>query len=93
MSDISPRPAPKVDKPELRPGGADALPVDPDGLGLPRDLPPATNPAAEKVPDEVLAKEPSGQEPDGAADEEIGTSSEDQPAGQLAEDGSVEPPA
>ena len=99
--DLGPMPEPTTQDPELVPGGTDALienPVD-DNLG--RDLVPDENPVDDKMPDELTEPDDKSQSPDGEAEEETGTapgpdvneSSEEPPAGQEAEDGSVEPPA
>jgi hypothetical protein len=73
----------------------DALPDDPADNGLGRDLDPDDNPAVDDVlPDAVSEPDDKPQAPEGKADDaESGTTTEDQDAGQEAEDGSVEPPA
>ena len=82
--ELPPMPTPFTQEPELVPGGVDALPDDPADNGLGRDLDPDDNPAVDDVP----------QAPEGKADDaEAGATTEDQDAGQEAEDGSVEPPA
>ena len=100
--ELSPMPTPHAEEPELVPGGVDALVEDPADNGLGRDLHPADNPAVDdQVPDEISEPDDKPQAPEGSDDEEAGTapgpdvndSSEDPPAGQEAEDGSVEPPA
>ena len=99
--DLGPMPEPTTQDPELVPGGTDALidnPVD-DNLG--RDLVPDENPVDEKMPDELTEPDDKSQSPEGEAGEETDTApgpdvneaSEEPPAGQEAEDGSVEPPA
>lgn len=98
MDDLSPRPEPSTDKPELRPGGADALDVDPDGEGLGRDLPPDDNPAVDEAPAEVKELDTEkDQAPTGEADQEAGTEAAADPdgpaAGQVDEVGNAEPPA
>lgn len=89
--ELGPRPVPTVEKPDLYPGGADADFRDPDGAGLPRDLDPAKNPATEQVPEEVLTHDETDTPPTGQEDQDIGA--EDPAAGQVASDGSPEPPA
>lgn len=97
MSDLSPRPEAATEKPDLHPGGADALELDPDGEGLGRDLPPEDNPAVEDAPAEVKEPDDKDQAPTGEADQEAGTrtdADEDGPeAGQVDEKGDPEPPA
>lgn len=99
MSDLSPQPSARTEEPELRPGGADALPLDPDGEGLGRDLPPNDNPAVDEVlPDEIAEPDDhKDQAPTGEADQEAGTETDEGPegpeAGQVDEEGSPEPPA
>jgi hypothetical protein len=94
MSDLSPKPDPFTEEPQLRPGGPDALPRDPDGSGLPRDLDPDSNPSVnDELPDEITEPDDKEQAPSGKADEEAGTTEETPSAGQQAEDGSPEPPA
>lgn len=94
MSELPPKPDAVTEEPELHPGGADALPLDPDGEGLGRDLPPEDNPAVEDVlPDEIAEPDDKKQAPEGeAADHEAGTE-RDPEAGQVDEEGSPEPPA
>ena len=105
-SDLGPMPEPKIEDPELIPGGADAVEPDPADNGLARDLDPDDNPAVDDVlPDQIAEPDDKSQAPDGAADHESGTvregadsgdssdSSGKPDAGQEAEDGSVEPPA
>lgn len=94
MSELPPKPEPVTEEPELHPGGADALPLDPDGEGLGRDLPPGANPAVEDVlPDEIAEPDDKQQAPEGeAADHEAGTERGPE-AGQVDEEGSPEPPA
>lgn len=94
MSELPPKPAAVAQSPELKPGGADAIPDDPDGLGLPRDLHPTLNPAVDDVlPAEIAEPDDKDQAPSGQADAEAGTQEETPEAGQTAEDGSPEPPA
>lgn len=94
MADLPPKPEAVAEEPELKPGGVDAIPDDPDGLGLPRDLDPDSNPAVnETVPDEIVEPDDKDQAPTGQADAESGTTAETPEAGQTAEDGSPEPPA
>ena len=98
MNNLPPMPEPKTEEPELHPGGTDKLPLDPDGEGLGRDLPPSDNPAVDDVvPDEVTAPDDKDQAPSGEADQEAGTKrdeDEDGPeAGQVDEEGDPEPPA
>lgn len=98
MSELSPQPPAQTEEPELHPGGADALQLDPDGEGLGRDLPPSDNPAVDDVlPDEVAEPDDKDQAPTGEADQEAGTETdedEDGPeAGQVDEEGNPEPPA
>lgn len=69
MSDeLKPMPEPTAEEPELEPGGVDAVEVDPDGAGLPRDLVPEDNPAVEDAPDEISELDDKQQEPDGDED-------------------------
>ena len=99
--DLGPMPEPRTEEPELVPGGTDALVehVGDDVLG--RDLVPEDNPVDEKIPDEISEPDDKSQSPDSSDAEETSTapgpdvneSSEEPPAGQEAEDGSVEPPA
>ena len=93
--ELSPMPTPFTQEPELVPGGVDALPEDPADNGLGRDLDPEDNPAVDDLlPDAVSEPDDKQQAPEGKADDaEAGTTTEDQDAGQEAEDGSVEPPA
>ncbi len=93
--ELPPMPAPFTQEPELVPGGVDALPEDPADNGLGRDLDPEDNPAVDDVlPEAVSEPDDKPQAPEGKADDaESGTTTEDQDAGQEAEDGSVEPPA
>lgn len=92
MSDLPEKPAPVTEEPQLRPGGPDALPVDPDGKGLGRDLPPNQNPAVDDVlPEEIAEQEPKDQSPSGEADSQ--EKGEDAEAGQVDEAGNPEPPA
>lgn len=93
--ELTPMPTPFTQEPELVPGGVDALPEDPADNGLGRDLDPEDNPAVEDLlPQEVAEPDDKQQAPEGKADDaEAGTTTEDQDAGQAAEDGSVEPPA
>jgi hypothetical protein len=93
--ELSPMPTPSTEEPELVPGGVDALTEDPADNGLGRDLSPEDNPAVDDVlPDEIAEADDKSQAPDGKADAEAGTTTDDeQNAGQEAEDGSVEPPA
>ena len=82
-------PEPRAEKPVLKPGGPDALPDDPQDRGQPRDLEPERNPGVnDALPDEIAADDDKQQAPSGQADEEAGKE-----AGQVAEDGSPEPPA
>lgn len=92
MNDLSPQPEPVAQKPDLRPGGPDALELDPDGEGLGRDLPPEDNPAVDHVlPDEIAEQEDKDQAPSGEADAQ--EKGEDAEAGQVDEAGNPEPPA
>ncbi|MFC7360986.1 hypothetical protein [Nocardioides astragali] len=93
--ELPPMPTPFTQEPELVPGGVDALPDDPADNGLGRDLDPDDNPAVDDVlPDAVSEPDDKPQAPEGKADDaEAGATTEDQDAGQEAEDGSVEPPA
>lgn len=93
--DLSPMPTPYSEEPQLVPGGVDALEEDPADNGLPRDLSTDDNPAVDDtVPDEIAEPDDKQQAPEGEADDqEAGSTEEDPPAGQEAEDGSVEPPA
>lgn len=94
MSELKPKPEPVVEKPELKPGGPDALPDDPQDRGQPRDLEPERNPGVNRaVPDEVATPDDKDQAPTGDADAEAGTTTSAPAAGQTAEDGSPEPPA
>jgi hypothetical protein len=100
MSDehLPPMPTPSTEDPQLVPGGvdADALHADPADDGLGRDLSPGENPAVDDVlPDEVAEPDDKQQEPehDAAEDRESGKTSDAPQAGQVAEDGSPEPPA
>ncbi len=91
--DLGQMPAPTTEEPQLVPGGVDALPEDPADTGLARDLGPEDNPAVPGMPGEIAESDDKSQAPDGEAeDHESGTQSAS-PAGQVAEDGSVEPPA
>lgn len=72
MAELPPQPTPKAEPPTPAPGGPDALPVDPDGLGQPRDLEPEHNPAVEGMPAEVAQTEPPQTEPTEATDEGTG---------------------
>ena len=96
MSDLSPMPKAVTEEPQLHPGGVDAIVDNPDQPNLARDLDPSKNPAVE---DESLPgltqSDDKKQGPTGAADQEAGTKSEEgsPPAGQVAEDGTPEPPA
>ncbi|WP_374458096.1 hypothetical protein [Nocardioides sp.] len=99
-NDLGPIPEPTTQEPELYPGGADALAVDPADDGLGRDLDPDDNPAVDDtVPDEISQPDDKQQEPDGSEDEESDTTRDsaattgEPEAGQEAEDGSPEPPA
>lgn len=92
MPDLSPQPEPVTEEPQLRPGGVDALDVDPDGAGLPRDLDPDNSPVGDVMPEEVTEPDDKDQAPSGQADHEAGTDGTPS-AGQTAEDGSPEPPA
>lgn len=93
MSELSPKPEPTTEKPDLYPGGADATERDPDGAGLGRDLPPDLNPATGEIP--AVLKEPDAkdQSPSGEADQEAGTLPGTPAAGQADEEGNPEPPA
>lgn len=92
MNKLPPQPEPVTEKPELHPGGPDALELDPDGEGLGRDLPPEENPAVDHVlPDEIAQQEDKDQAPSGEADAQ--EKGEDAPAGQVDEAGDPEPPA
>lgn len=99
--DLGPMPEPKVEEPELVPGGTDAVEPNQVAETLGRDLVPEDNPVDDAMPEEVTEPDDKSQAPEGDAAEESGTapgpdvneSSEDPPAGQEAEDGSVEPPA
>ena len=95
MSDLPPMPKAVTEEPELKPGGADAIPDDPDGLGLPRDLSPDQNPAVDDVLPEAIAEpdHEKDQAPSGEADREAGTKDKAPEAGQTDEEGSPEPPA
>ena len=99
MTDLPPMPEAKTEEPQLKPGGVDAIEDKPEEPGLSRDLHPAKNPAVENVlPPELAVADDKTQAPDGTADEEAGTTSDpkgdDSPsAGQVAEDGTPEPPA
>lgn len=93
MSEISPKPAATTEKPELYPGGPDALERDPDGEGLARDLPPDLNPATGEVPVAITEPDDKDQAPTGEADQEAGTTEETPAAGQVDEEGNAEPPA
>lgn len=100
--DLGPMPEPITQDPELVPGGIDALIEDPADDVLGRDLEPEDNPVDDAMPDELSEPDKKSQSPDGEAAEGIGTapgpdvnesSGDGPPAGQEAEDGSVEPPA
>ena len=96
MSDLPPMPKAVTEEPQLKPGGTDAIEDEPEGLGLPRDLDPEKNPAVDDVlPPGLAQSDDKKQGPTGAADEEAGTKSGEgsPPAGQVAEDGTTEPPA
>ena len=92
--DLGPKPDPIVEDKEPTPGGADAISIDPEDDGLPRDLDPNTNPAVDDVlPEEVSEPDEKSQAPEGQADDAEDGTEDDPDAGQEAEDGSVEPPA
>ena len=99
--DLGPMPEPITEEPELVPGGTDRLPDKPGDEPLARDLQPEDNPVDDAMPDEITEPDDKSQSPDSDDAEETGTapgpdvneSSEEPPAGQEAEDGSVEPPA
>jgi len=95
--ELSPMPTPVTEDPELYPGGVDAIADDPEDNGLGRDLDPDDNPAVDDaLPDAISQPDDKSQAPDGQADAEAGTTSDDEDgpdAGQTAEDGSAEPPA
>ena len=99
--DLGPMPEPTIEEPELVPGGTDALPDKPAEETLPRDLQPEDNPVDDAMPEGVTEPDDKSQAPDGEDSEETATapgpdvneSSEEPPAGQEAEDGTVEPPA
>ena len=92
--DLAPKPEATTVKPQLQPGGADALPgATEEEAGLGRDLPPDLNPATEEVPEAITEPDDKPQAPTGGADHEADSTQEDPSAGQVAEDGSPEPPA
>lgn len=99
--DLGPMPEPTTQEPELAPGGVDAVEENQVEETLGRDLMPEDNPVDDVMPDEITEPDDKTQEPDNGDDEEAGTTpgpdvnepSEEPPAGQEAEDGSVEPPA
>jgi hypothetical protein len=98
--ELSPMPTPVTEDPELYPGGVDAIADDPEDNGLGRDLTPEDNPAIDDVlPDEISEPDDKSQAPEGdeetdrAPGPDVNESAEEPPAGQEAEDGSVEPPA
>ncbi|GGD22191.1 hypothetical protein [Nocardioides daphniae] len=94
MSTLPPKPDPVTEEPELKPGGIDAIPDDPDGLGLPRDLAPENNPAVDdELPDEIAEPDDKDQAPSGEADDQEAGTERDPEAGQLDEEGNPEPPA
>jgi hypothetical protein len=76
---LGPQPEPKVEEPEMFPGGTDAVqdeasPEDRREDPATRDLPPDLNPATEDtVPEKVAAEDDKTQEPDGSTDQEAGT--------------------
>ncbi len=94
MSDLPAQPSPTAEPPTPAPGGPDAMPMDPQDRGQAKDLDPTRNPAVnDVVPDEVAAPDDEKvQEPEGAADREVGTTEEEM-TGQADEDGQSEPPA
>ena len=99
--DLGPMPEPTTDEPELVPGGTDAVEPNQVEETLGRDLMPEDNPVDDEMPDEITEPDDKSQAPDGADEEETATApgpdvnepNEEPPAGQEAEDGSVEPPA
>ena len=99
--DLGPMPEPTTQEPELVPGGVDAVEENQVEETLGRDLLPEDNPVDDAMPEEITEPDDKPQAPEGDDAEETGTppgpdvndSSEDPPAGQEAEDGSVEPPA
>ena len=92
MNELPKQPEPAAEEPELRPGGVDALELDPDGEGLGRDLPPENNPAIDDaLPGEIAEQAPKDQTPTGEADRQ--EKGEDADAGQVDEAGNPEPPA
>ena len=99
--DLGPMPEPQIEEPELVPGGTDAVEENQVAEPLGRDLMPEDNPVDDAMPDEITEPDDKSQSPDSDDAEETGTapgpdvneSSEEPPAGQDAEDGSVEPPA
>lgn len=97
MSELPPQPEPVAEEPELHPGGADAILPPPQDELLGRDLPPAQNPAAEDLPAEVSEPDDKQQAPEGEAEQEAGTETDEGPegpeAGQVDEQGDPEPPA
>ena len=93
--DLGPKPDPVIEDKEDNPGGVDAIPEAQLEDNLGRDLHPDINPAVDDaIPDEVAAPDDEkSQAPEGKADDVEQGSDDDPDAGQLAEDGSAEPPA
>ena len=100
--DLGPMPEPTTQDPELVPGGTDALIDNPVEDVLGRDLEPEDNPVDDQMPDELTEPDDKSQDPDGddsresdsAPGPDVNQEADDAPpAGQEAEDGSVEPPA
>ena len=60
--DLGPMPDPVIEPGEPRPGGADALPEDPESLGAIPDLTPEENPALEEKAPETVKEEVSDSE-------------------------------
>lgn len=98
-TDLGDLPEPKVESPQLYPGGADSI-EDEEKYGerldepAVRDLNPEKNPAVEdKAPDEISAPDDKQQAPEGEADDQETGEEDDPEAGQEDEAGDPETPA
>lgn len=92
--DLGPRPEPVIEEKEANPGGVDAIPEVAVDDNLTRDLHPDDNPGVDDaLPEEITAPDEKSQAPEGKADDAERAGDDDPDAGEVAEDGSVEPPA
>lgn len=93
-ADLGPQPDAVIEEKEDNPGGVDAIAMNEVDATLARDLSPDDNPAVDDaIPDEIAAPDDKSQAPEGKADDAEKGEDDDPKAGEVAEDGSVEPPA